>query len=180
MNTVWLSGFTNVLCKSFLLYRLFLLSWQQEKVIALCCFCQMRDEECKKMSVILVLSLELWESSSSQETSYSVTSDVHGKLSASYFIVVQQKMKLLCILLKPFLGTTAWHGFSISDNPAYLYSCPGAWPQINHTSHPWEEGWLRAMLYPWYKSEESHLTPEFPITFHQCSSTHSSRLCWTP
>lgn len=134
-NSLWFSGFTSVLLQvlqfffMFLLYRLFLLSWYQVKVIALCCFCQMRDREYEKMSVILLLSLELWGSSGSQEISYFVTSDVHGKLRGNYSFVVQWKMKLTYILLKPLLmGSSAWLDFTISDNPHYLYSCPGAWP----------------------------------------------------
>lgn len=59
-------------------------------------------------------------------------------------------MKLPYICLKPLLmGSSAWHDFAISDNPSYLYSCPSGWPQLNCTSHPWEEGWPRAMPCPW-------------------------------
>lgn len=86
-------------------------------------------------------------------------------------------MKLPYILLNPVLmRTSAWHNFTISDNPVYLCSCPGAWPQINCTSHPWEEEWPRAMPYPWCKSREAPLVPALPITLHQHSSTSSSRL----
>lgn len=75
-------------------------------------------------------------------------------------------MKLPYILLKPLLmGSSPWHDFTTSDNPSDLYSCPGPSPQINCTSHLWEEGWPRAMLYPWCKSGEPNLAPALPITF---------------
>lgn len=113
------------------------LSWYQVKGITLCCFCQMHDREYEKMSVILVLSLGLWGSSVSEETSCFLRSYVFGKLRAQYSLV-QWKMKLPFILPKPLLKEyCAWHDFTSSGNPLYLYSCPGTWCQISGTRRPW-------------------------------------------
>lgn len=109
----------------FLLYRLFLLSWYQVKLIVLCCFWQTHDREYGKMSVILVQSLELWELLDLKKLKklpilspqmYMVDLEVNS-------LAVQWKMNLACILLKPLwkntngIFCTAWH---------YLLSLPSA------------------------------------------------------
>lgn len=72
--------------------------------------------------------------------------------------------------------SSTWHDFTSSDNPLYLYSCPGIWPQMSCSRCSWDSGYPRSMLNPWGNSREAHLVPMLPIPLHQCNLTSSSRL----